>query len=522
MIVKSSSQELTELPLKELAKHYALPFAEDLSDFPFVKEGVEKLPYGYVKKQILLPLYESGEAIAIAVSTPYAFELIEELRHRFRCQEIKEILAPKEAIEQAIEICYRKASPVSLMVSSNSIEEEDLAGDLLDKSDLHPIVQLLNTLILEAVGQGASDIHFEPEEKKLRVRFRVDGVLHDAHTLSKEIQSELLTRIKVLSQLDIAEQRLPQDGRMKVRMGEREIDFRISTVPLLFGERVVLRILDRSTVRLGLEFLEMPKEILIPLRNQMGRQQGMILVTGPTGSGKTTTLYSALVEIASQEVNVMTIEDPVEFKFPGISQIGVNPKISLTFTTGLRHILRQDPDVIMIGEIRDRETADIAIQAALTGHLLLSTLHTNDAPSAVSRLVDMGIEPFLIADSLRSVLGQRLVRTLCPHCKESYLPSAEEREELELESTELLYRSRGCAHCFFVGYKGRRAIYEMMNCTPAIREALHDLQGSEGLSLLARKEGMIPLREAGIKLVREGMTTTQELFRVTGKRLLNR
>jgi general secretion pathway protein E len=367
----------------------------------------------------------------------------------------------------------------------------------------------------EAIQQGASDIHFEPSEQGLVIRYRIDGVLQLRHVPPKELQTQLLTRIKVLAKLDIAEQRLPQDGRIKLKIGGREIDFRVSTIPIVYGERVVLRILDKSNIVLGLDRLGMAPEVLEKFNRLIRLSEGIILVTGPTGSGKTTTLYSAINDVNSPEVNIMTIEDPVEYKLQNMAQVGVNPKIHLDFATGLRHILRQDPDVIMIGEIRDKETAEIAIQASLTGHLVLSTLHTNDAPSALTRLVEMGTEAYLLSSTVIGVLAQRLVRTICPHCSESYLPTHLECKELGIDSIQPFYRGRGCDQCFDLGYKGRHGIYELMAMNHAVKQQILKSADAVELREVALHQGMIPLRINGAQLVLRGITTSSEVLRVT-------
>jgi general secretion pathway protein E len=378
---------------------------------------------------------------------------------------------------------------------------------------------MLNVMLAEAIQQGASDIHFEPMENGLGVRYRIDGVLQARHAPPKEFQSQLITRIKVMARLDIAEHRLPQDGRIKLAMGGRQIDFRVSTVPVVFGERIVLRILDKGNVLLGLNKIGMRPSLLPSFSKLITLSEGIVLVTGPTGSGKTTTLYSALSEINNSEMNIMTIEDPVEFKLQGMAQIGVNPKINLTFATGLRHILRQDPDVIMIGEIRDKETAEIAIQASLTGHLVLSTLHTNDAPSALTRLVDMGIEPYLLTSSVVGVVAQRLVRLICPLCRVSYTPSDQELKELGIARSALnggqLCKGEGCAHCFGSGFKGRHGIYELMPVTSAIKQQLLQSPDARELQRAAFAGGMIALRQEGALLAIEGLTASSEVLRVT-------
>jgi general secretion pathway protein E len=438
------------------------------------------------------------------------------------------VLTTKAALEEAVELCYHQKENeaseyiASLQQQSGKSAEGESAEegyDLLERNGDSPLVRMLNIILAEAIQHGASDIHFEPMEQGLGVRYRIDGVLQSRHAPPKEFQSQLITRIKVMARLDIAEHRLPQDGRIKLRMGERQIDFRVSTVPVVFGERIVLRILDKTNVLLGLNKIGMPQEILDVFHKIIHLSEGIVLVTGPTGSGKTTTLYSTLSQINSDEVNIMTIEDPVEYKLQGMAQIGVNPKIHLTFATGLRHILRQDPDVIMIGEIRDKETAEIAIQSSLTGHLVFSTLHTNDAPSALTRLVDMGIEPYLLTSSVVGILAQRLVRVLCPHCKISYSPSDQELKELGIIRSQLgqreLFKSAGCPHCLGTGYKGRHGIYELMMITGPIKRQLLKSADAVELQRVALSDGMMSLRTSGALLAIQGITSTSEVLRVT-------
>ena len=435
-------------------------------------------------------------------------------------------LASKATLEEAIERCYHQKENAaseyiaSLQNESQGIQVDEEDGyDLLEKAAESPVIRMLNVMLTEAIQQGASDIHFEPMENGLGVRYRIDGVLQPRHAPPKEFQSQLITRIKVLARLDIAEHRLPQDGRIKLNMGGRQIDFRVSTVPVVFGERIVLRILDKGNVLVGLNHIGMPVGMLAPFLKLINLSEGIVLVTGPTGSGKTTTLYSALSEVNNSEMNIMTIEDPPEYKLQGMAQIGVNPKIHLTFATGLRHILRQDPDIIMIGEIRDKETAEIAIQASLTGHLVLSTLHTNDAPSALTRLVDMGIEPYLLTSSVVGILAQRLVRMICPQCRIHYIPADQELKELEIERSALidghLCKGQGCAHCFGSGFKGRHGIYELLPVTSMIKRQL--LQSPDALELqrVAASSGMASLRQSGALLVIQGLTSTSEVLRVT-------
>ena len=509
---------------EELALRFGLSVRLDPAQSPFVKERIQLIPYHFAKHKALLPLEEKAGKLIVATADPLDLDSLEEIR-ALTGKEIQEVYSPKEALEEAIEKCYHQSeNAASQLLASlrdgakKEREDEGEGYDLLEQSQASPTVRMLNMMLTEAIQQGASDIHFEPTENGIHIRYRIDGVLQMRHSPPKEYQPQLITRIKVMARLDIAEQRLPQDGRIKLRMGGRQIDFRVSTIPVVTGERIVLRILDKSNVLLGLNNLGMREPILESLIKKIRLPEGIILVTGPTGSGKTTTLYSALSEINSTQLNIMTVEDPVEYKLPGMAQIGVNPKIHLTFATGLRHILRQDPDVIMIGEIRDRETAEIAIQASLTGHLVLSTLHTNDAPSALTRLVDMGIESYLLSSSVVAILAQRLLRTLCPHCRTSYIPSDRELAELGLSRTELpegkLYIGEGCKECYGSGYKGRRGIYELMPVTPQIKKQLLLTADAVELQRVALENGMSSLRREGAYLAALGATSSAEVLRV--------
>lgn len=512
--------------LQTFRERYGIEVKESLLEFLCVKEQIALVPYLFAKNHSVLPLEERGGKLLVAMLNPMQLDVLEELRCLLG-KNIQEVLTTAEALEEAMEKCYRSKEGATSELVATLLSSEESSGkevdeegyDLLeDKSD-SPVIKLLNSIFKEAVQQGASDIHFEPMEQGLGVRYRIDGVLQQRHAPPKEYQSQLITRIKVMSRLDIAEQRLPQDGRIKLRMGGRHIDFRVSTVPCVYGERIVLRILDKSNVMVGLNKIGMRKSIYEAFEKLINLSEGIVLVTGPTGSGKTTTLYSALSHINSSEVNIMTIEDPVEYKLQGMAQIGVNPKISLSFATGLRHILRQDPDVIMIGEIRDRETAEIAIQASLTGHLVLSTLHTNDAPSALTRLIDMGIEPYLLTSSVVGILAQRLVRTICPHCKHPYTPSVRELEDMNIDRKDLpdgvLYKGSGCAQCYGSGYKGRHGIYELMPINTALKQQLLQSADAHQLQQIAQKSGLSTLRQEGAYLVIQGITTPTEVVRAT-------
>ncbi len=488
------------------------------------RDVIEKIPYSFVRKHLALPIEEKEDCLIVAIADPLNVNALDEL-HLMLDKKIKSVVITEGELLALINTCYNhEAGATSKLIAGLKTETQKSSKDEVESYDLletkeedAPIVRLLNLILSEAIQQRASDIHFEPFENDLQIRYRIDGILQLRHAPKREYQSHLLTRIKVLAKLDIAEHRLPQDGRIKLKMGGREIDFRVSTIPVANGERIVLRILDKGNVSLGLCELGMLPSCLVEFRRLISLPEGIVLVTGPTGSGKTTTLYSALCETISGEINVMTVEDPVEYKLQGIAQIAVHPKIGLSFATGLRHILRQDPDVIMIGEIRDQETAEIAVQASLTGHLVLSTLHTNDAPSAVTRLVDMGIEPFLLSSTVVGILAQRLVRRICPHCREAYHPTDGELKELNLTRANTIYKGKGCNECFGSGYQGRHGIYELMPVTDKLQSIVAKRTDAVELRMLALSEGMISLATHGTHLVREGITTAAEVLRVTRK-----
>lgn len=503
----------------ELAKSLGMEILEDLSSYSYVQERKMVIPYLLSKQNSLLPISENENRIQIALSDPLSSDALKEVELLLK-KELEAFYCDKEILEPAIEHVYQQKEDALFSEknepSSKEKREEIVEGyDLLEMSSDNPVIRLLNALLSEAISQKASDIHFEPVENDLIVRFRIDGVLQKRRSPPSEYIAQILTRIKVMASLDIAEQRLPQDGRIKLRIGQRQIDFRVSTLPVVYGERIVLRILDKGQIDFGLEHIGMQDQTLISFRRLSKMSEGIILVTGPTGSGKTTTLYSALSEINSATMNIMTIEDPVEYKLQKIAQIAVNPKINLTFSAGLRHILRQDPDVVMIGEIRDQETAQIAIQASLTGHLVFSTLHTNDAPSALTRLADMGIEPYLLSSSIIGVLAQRLVRKICPKCKKSYKPLVEELQRLGLEKGITLYKGSGCKSCFDTGYKGRVGIYEFMEITSKIKKQVVKSPDAARLRELFLEAGGDDLRKSGARLVAQGITTSEEVLRMT-------
>jgi general secretion pathway protein E len=470
------------------------------------------------------PVCEGG--CVIAVRDPLEFQALDDLVRILNLPDYQLVLATRDAILSAINLQYDLGRDSAEQLVQNLeedgttiISEIEETADLLDDTSEAPIIKLVNHIISQSIKARASDIHFEPYQNSFTVRYRVDGILYDLLTPPKWIQPALISRVKVMAKMNIAEKRLPQDGRFDVRVGDQDIDVRVSTIPTSFGERLVLRLLNKSGSLLELTDLGLSPQRLNLLRRLVVSPNGIILVTGPTGSGKTTTLYAILQSINKPDINIITIEDPVEYQMKGISQIQVNPKIDLTFARGLRSIVRQDPDVILIGEIRDKETADIAVQSALTGHLVFSTLHTNDSPSAITRLVDIGVEPFLISSSVLAVFAQRLVRVLCTDCKQPYVPKTVYLQSIGVQperiATKPIFKAVGCEKCFQTGYRGRIGIFEIMVMSDELKTLILQTYDSNRIKALAVQEKMITLREDGIEKVLDGVTTLEEVLRVT-------
>ncbi|MCW8859242.1 MAG: type II secretion system ATPase GspE, partial [Deltaproteobacteria bacterium] len=460
----------------------------------------------------------------LAVADPGNNRILNDLSVMTGCRIIPCLAEPDkllQAINQGYETLSGGGDNSISDISQEGINLDDSIHneDLLDTSDEAPIIRFVNGLLTQAFRQRASDIHVEPFEAEVIVRYRVDGILYEVQRPPHRALANIVSRLKIMANLDIAEKRLPQDGRFSVRIAGKQADIRVSTLPTAYGERVVLRLLDKSSGLLRLEDIGIDSQTLPQIKKMIRKNHGILLVTGPTGAGKTTTLYSALSEINSREQNIITVEDPIEYQLPGVGQIQVNPKINLTFAQGLRSILRQDPDIIMVGEIRDSETAKIAVQAALTGHLVFSTLHTNDSAGALARLVEMGVEPFLAASALVGVLAQRLVRTVCPHCRISYRPDEQTLHQLFGEEAippgAVFYRGRGCSHCMQVGYLGRTGLYELLEVTDPIRQLVTSNADASTIRQQALKMGMRPLRQAGLAKVLAGETTVEEILRVT-------
>ncbi|MBI5587881.1 MAG: type II secretion system ATPase GspE [Deltaproteobacteria bacterium] len=481
---------------------------------------LERVTLPFVKKNLILPLRKRNDRLIAAIASHKSVFAVTELE-RLAGVQVVPVLADEGEILNAINRCFDRLSGSAKEVIED-LSEESLEAistvweepkDLMDLTDEAPIIKLLNSLLFQAVKDRASDIHVEPYERVVEVRFRVDGILYPVITPPKVVQEALSSRVKILAGLDIAEKRLPQDGKIRLLVAGKDIDVRVSIIPTTYGERIVLRLLDRKGEIITLERLGLSPGHVKEMRALLSRNSGIILVTGPTGSGKTTTLYSAINSINSTKRNIITIEDPVEYQLKGIGQVHVNPKIGLTFANGLRSILRQDPDIIMIGEIRDRETAEIAIQASLTGHLVLSTLHTNDTASAVARLVDMGIEPYLVATSLSAVLAQRLVRVLCKRCKAEH-PVTPEEARMFTAAPKALWKAPGCPKCFNTGYHGRTGIFEFLSIRPDTRQLVLKSQDADTIRKHAVSEGLNTMLEDGVEKALSGITSLEEVIRV--------
>jgi len=505
--------------LRAVAKQWGVPFLP-AEEIPFTAPVLKNISAKYLRQYEACPISLEGNQLTVATANPNNRLLVDELRQVLGFQ-IKLCVAPPAAILEAIERTYGASTALQKIVEGmggegEGHEEEDVT-QLRDMAFEAPVVRLVNLLIEEAVTAEASDIHIEPSEDNLRVRYRIDGILYDLEAPPRRLQAAVTSRIKLMAELNIAERRLPQDGRIRMTLGGRRVDIRVSSIPTIHGESIVMRLLDRSSVFLPFDKLGFRAETARAFDKLINQPNKILLVTGPTGSGKTTTLYAALDKINEPGKKIITIEDPVEYQLKGINQIAVRPKIGLTFAGGLRHIVRQDPDVIMVGEIRDLETAEISVHAALTGHLVFSTLHTNDAPSAITRLQDMGVEPYLIASVLSGVLAQRLVRRICQSCRVPAVADPGDLLALGVEDTQggELYRGEGCEACRKTGYKGRVGVYELFLINEEIRSLILRKASSGEIRRLAVEQGMLTLREDAWAKARAGLTTLDEILRVT-------
>ncbi|PQP35700.1 type II secretion system protein GspE [Desulfobacteraceae bacterium SEEP-SAG9] len=534
--------------LEALSIQYNLPFWQNLPLDRIRGDFTQQIPIQFLKRHVMVPLIRhpvpenetgslpngndvsqesSNQSLSvIAINDPTKFQPIDDLRRILEIDACQIVLSTKEMIYSTINMMYEFSRDSAEQIvqdmeedGSSIISQIEGTSDLLDDTSDAPIIKLVNHIISQSIKARASDIHIEPYENSMKVRYRVDGILYELLSPPKWIQPALTSRIKVMSKMNIAEKRLPQDGRIGIKMGDQDVDVRISTIPTFFGERVVLRLLNKSNNLFKMSDLGLGAEKLQIVEKIVRLPNGIILVTGPTGSGKTTTLYAILTSINTPDINIITIEDPVEYQIKGISQIQVNPKIDLTFARGLRSVVRQDPDVMLVGEIRDLETAEIAVQSALTGHLVLSTLHTNDSASAITRLVDIGVEPFLISSSLIAVVAQRLVRILCNDCKEPFAPNETIMESIgmirEQFMNHTIYRSKGCENCFHTGFRGRLGIFEIMVLEDNLKSLILKSHDSNLIKSEALKNKMVTLRLDGIQKVLDGITTIEEVVRVT-------
>jgi len=503
-----------------LARQLGLGFV-DLADHSIDPQAVSLLPEPVARRYRALPIGFEDSHLIVAMSDPANVFALDDIR-TITGMEVRPVVATAADVESAIRRYGQFDQSAENIVSEATSQAEDQAKDLdamPSAVEEAPIVRLVNLLITQAVSDRASDIHIEPAERDLRIRYRIDGVLHEVMRSPKNIQNGLLSRLKVMADINIAERRIPQDGRVGLVVGGKAVDLRMATLPTVYGEKIVIRILDKTSALLKLEQLGFQEGSYDRYEEGFRKPYGTVLVTGPTGSGKSTTLYATLNIINSPDRNIITVEDPVEYRLAGINQMQVNPKAGLTFSTALRSILRADPDVVLIGEIRDRETALIATEAALTGHLVLSTLHTNDAASAITRLIEMGVEPYLVASALDCVVAQRLARQLCDRCRQAYRPSEAELQNAgfsdeEVVSIEELYRPEGCPHCGKTGYRGRMGLYEVMPVSEEIERLAAERRSSDDIRRLAIEQGMVSLRDDGLAKVRMGMTSLDEIFRV--------
>ncbi|HZL37355.1 MAG TPA: GspE/PulE family protein [Tepidisphaeraceae bacterium] len=519
MNAASEAQILSALA-ETLGLAFEQPSREEIETAAF-----EMLSPDYIRRQFVLPLRLEGERLVVAVVDPNNVFLLDEVRRKTR-KDLKTVVTTAADINRIVEqltasAVDTKVDDIIKDVAEDDVqvmkEDQDDVTDLAKAGSESPIIRFVNYLIFDAIKQGASDIHIEPKEKSLKIRYRIDGVLFESMNPPANMQSAIVSRLKIMANLDISERRLPQDGRIRAMVHGRKIDLRLSTLPTAYGEKCVMRILDNKSINVSLDDMGFNENALTIWKKQIDQPHGILLVTGPTGSGKTTTLYASLRCMDAGKLNISTVEDPVEYHLGTATQVQVHDKIGMTFSAALRALLRQDPDVVMLGEIRDQETANIAVQAALTGHLVLSTLHTNDAPASVTRLINVGVEPYLISAAVNAILAQRLVRKICQHCKEEYVPTDEMREFLNLQgfAGEKSYVGKGCDRCRKTGYSGRLGIFEMLVMDDALRDTVTSNPDVNHLRKLCRERGLVTLRDDGFQKVMKGLTTVDEILRVT-------
>ncbi|MBE7002822.1 MAG: type II secretion system protein GspE [Ruminococcaceae bacterium] len=500
----------------------------DLTKVSVPTELAQVLPKNIAKQYNVVPVRIVKDELHLAMSDPLNFYAVEEARRASK-RKIVQVVATRAGIEHTIQVLYSSEGAAKAIAEikrestggdSGNVQENAFVSNQIgdDSASSAPTIRLVNSILERAVTERASDIHLEPRETLMQVRMRVDGIMRDILTVPKDIQASVISRIKIMSALNIAEHRVPQDGRFNVRVRDKDIDLRVNTLPTVYGEKVVARLLDKSGGRVSKESVGLVGPDLEKYEEMLKNRNGVILIVGPTGSGKTTTMYAIINQLNTPEVNLVTLEDPVEYNIDGINQVQINEKTGMTFASGLRAILRQDPDIIAVGEIRDGETASIAMRSAITGHLVVSTIHTNDAVGSIERLRDIGVEPYVIAGALKGVISQRLVRRICPNCRKAYTPTAEELEDLEIEMEPgmQLYRGTGCAECYNTGYRGRIAVFEMLPVTHAVRTLIYEQRGRDAIETeLKRPEsGFVSLRQNALRLMREGITTGEEVLRI--------
>jgi len=495
----------------------------DLGNFVIDSSMSHTVPKSIAKKYGVVPVRKDRDNLYLAMSDPLNFKAIEEARAATRLR-IVPMISTAEGIDRAIQTLYgsegvsRAIEEMKRTARVPSLDEATSGSTAVDDdSQSAPTVRLVNSIIERAVIERASDIHLEPHEDELLVRMRVDGLMRDILNVPKNLQSAVISRLKVMGSMDISEKRIPQDGRANITIKQKDIDLRMSTLPTMFGEKLLIRLLDKDAQFLDKDSIGLGGHDAEWYDDLLRSKSGVVLIAGPTGSGKSSTMQTMIRQLNTREVNLITLEDPVEYQIKGVNQVQINDKVGMTFASGLRAILRQDPDIIAVGEIRDGETADIAMRAAITGHMVLSTIHTSDAVAAIDRLIDIGVEPYLIAGAVRGIMSQRLVRRICPHCREEYIPDAEELEQLGLHGRRgtVFYRGKGCPMCFHTGYYGRTGVFEVMKITPALRRAILDRSSREKIRELALSSGFVPLEVNALRLVFEGVTTVEEALRVT-------
>ena len=496
-----------------------------LADEQIADDIISLVPAEVARRFKIIPVFQNGATLTVALSDPLDMETIDSLRYILKC-DVDGLVAPRSQIEEALRRFYDHEAAVDALIAEDNVDvtlsgtTDEIAAEAENDDSDAPIIKLVGLVIMNAFQQRASDIHLEPMEHRFRVRYRVDGVLQEVDSPPKRLQAAILSRVKIMAAMKISEKRIPQDGRIQMNVRGRELDLRVSTVPSSHGESIVMRILDKQSLNLGLPSLGFFADDQQTFERLISLSDGILLVTGPTGSGKTTTLYACLNHINKPDRKIITVEDPVEYQLSGVNQVQVREDIGMTFTSALRAILRQAPNIVMVGEIRDLDTANIATEASLTGHLVFSTLHTNDAPSAVSRLLDIGVKPFLVASSLRAAMAQRLCRSICEHCKEEFEPSYSDIEALGTAASQqlgnvTLYRGRGCNHCGLTGYSGRKGIFEIFLVSDEIQKLIYKQVPSNQIRQVARESGMRTLREDGVRKVVAGVTTVEEVMRVT-------